>query len=522
MKQEIIRLFDKEEVLENKKPLIIFDLANNHNGDVNHGLKIIRGISKAIQEFKDDFVFGFKFQYRDLDTFIHPEYKGRTDIKYVKRFSETKLSDEEFKLLKSELDGLGFMSICTAFDENSVDKVVEQGFDIIKIASCSFTDWPLLEKITQTDLPIIASTASYDLEEIDKVISFFQHRKKRFMIMHCIGEYPTQKGNLQLNQIDLLKKRYPETRIGFSTHEEPDNLNAVKIAIAKGVVALERHVNIESPDYSINAYSSTPNQIRNWLQAAKETYLMQGVKNKRHVTSEKEKSDLARFRRGVFAKNELKQGDKLTKENIFYAFPCGENQLLANDISKYVEYKLNKDVRLNGAINIEEVGKKNLRENVLNIIKKLKKIVLDSGVALPGQIDLELSHHYGIERYGEIGVAILNCINREYCKKLLILLPGQKHPSHYHIKKEETFQVLYGDLKLHLAGEEKILKPGEILTVERNIPHDFSSETGCIFEEVSTTHYKDDSFYQDQEIMQNTGRKTQMTFWSDWLYEELK
>tara|TARA_Y100000310_G_scaffold342034_1_gene443437 strand:- start:9767 stop:11335 length:1569 start_codon:yes stop_codon:yes gene_type:complete len=522
MKDELIRLFEKEKKFETKKPLVVFDIANNHSGDVNHGLKVIRDIHEAILEFKEDFVFGFKFQYRDLDSFIHPDYKNRMDIKYVKRFSETRLSDDEFKLMKAELDRLGFISICTPFDEKSVDKIVEQGFDIIKIASCSFTDWPLLEKITQTNLPIIASTASYNLEEIDKVVSFFEHRKKNFIIMHCIGEYPTQKENLQLNQIELLKKRYENITIGFSTHEEPDNVDSVKIAVAKGAEVLERHVGVETETYPINAYSSSPNQVRKWLQSIKESYEMCGVQNTRYVSKEKEKTDLKGLRRGVFAKNDLKQGDKLGGENIFYAIPCNEQQILANDISKYMEYKLNRDIKLNEAINFNDVETRNLRENVLEIIKQLKEIILQSHIALPGKIDLELSHHYGIEKYGEIGAAILNCINREYCKKLIIMLPGQKNPCHYHVKKEETFQVLYGDLNITLAGEEKLLKAGDMLTVERNTPHDFSSEKGCIFEEVSTTHYKNDSFYEDRNIMENTDRKTQMTFWSDWLYEELK
>jgi len=522
MKEEIARLFEKEKVDGTQKPLVIFDIANNHNGDINHGLKVIREIHKAIQEFKEDFVFGFKFQYRDLDTFIHPDYRNRMDIKYVKRFSETRLSEEDFKLMKAELDELGFISICTPFDEKSVEKIVEHGFDIIKIASCSFTDWPLLEKIVDTDLPIIASTASYELDEIDKIVSFFEHRKKNFIIMHCIGEYPTEKENLQLNQIELLKNHYEGVKIGFSTHEEPNNIDAIKIAIAKGAEVLERHVNIEDDAHQINAYSSTPEQIKKWLQAGKEALEMCGVKNIRYRSKEKEKSDLRGLRRGVFAKLDLKQGEKLTKENVFYAIPCNEEQVLANDISKYMEYKLNKDIKFNEVIGFKDVEIKNLRENVLKIIKQLKEIILKSHIALAGKIDLELSHHYGIERYEEIGAGILSCINREYCKKLIILLPKQKHPSHHHVKKEETFQVLYGDLKVTLEGEEKLLKAGDMLTVERNSTHDFSSENGCIFEEVSTTHYKDDSFYADEKITQNIGRKTQMTFWSDWLYEELK
>ena len=51
---------------------------------------------------------------------------------------------------------------------------------------------------------------------------------------------------------------------------------------------------------------------------------------------------------------------------------------------------------------------------------------------------------------------MITMVNREYCKKILICLPGQLHPQQYHLKKEETFNVLHGTLKLTLDTEEII------------------------------------------------------------------
>jgi len=504
----------------NFNKLFIFEMANNHGGDLKHGISIIREIAKACKKY--DFQFGFKLQYRNLDTFIHPDFKGRQDIKYVKRFEETRLSEKEFKAFKDEICNAGFLPVCTPFDEKSVDLIEKHDFSVIKIGSCSFTDWPLLERIAQTDLPVIASTASAALEEIDQVVNFFEHRSKTLCIMHCVGEYPTKKINLQLNQIDLLRGRYPGIAIGFSTHEEPDNTDSIRIAIAKGAKVFERHVAIESEKHPINAYSSTPSQIDRWLAAAQDTYQIDGAEEGRYQITEKERSDLSGLKRGVFAKINLKKGEKLTKDNIFYAIPCKEGQLVANDISKYIEYILDKDLKANATVNFNDLKVRNLREKVLKIIKELKEIILKSHIALPNKIDLELSHHYGIERFEEWGAAILNCINREYCKKLIILLPGQKHPFHHHLKKEETFQVLYGSMDVTIGKEVKLLKAGDMLTVERGLNHDFSSKEGVIFEEVSTTHYQNDSFYEDKTIAINKDRKTEMTFRSDWLYESIK
>jgi len=499
--------------------LFVFEMANNHMGDVNHGLAIINKLREASKGF--DFNFGVKLQYRELDSFIHPDYKGREDIKYVKRFSETRLSSDEFKKIKDEIVKSGFISICTPFDEKSVELIEEHNFDIIKIASCSLTDWPLLERISETSKPIIASTGGASLGDMDKVVSFFEHREKELCLMHCVGEYPVSKEKLQLNQIDFLKKRYPDISIGYSTHEEPDNYDAIKIAIGKGADVFERHVGVKTPEYSLNAYSSTPDQIHSWLKSAEESLEMCGVLDKRREISEKEENDLRGLKRGVFAKREINKGEKINLENSFLAIPNVEDQVLANDMSKYKEFVSNKDVKVNAPIMIADVTEKNLRGKVLQIITNVSKILKESKIILPHKLELEISHHYGIEKYDEWGATIINCINREYCKKLIILLPGQKHPGHFHRKKEETFHILYGDMVINLKGEEKEYRAGDMVVVEREAEHAFSSKTGAVFEEVSTTHYKDDSFYEDDAIINNKNRKTEMTFWSDWLYKPI-
>jgi len=69
------------------KPLFIFEMANNHMGDLDHGLRVIREFAKVKEKHKE-FNFAFKFQFRNIDTFIHPDYKDRMDLKYVKRFTD--------------------------------------------------------------------------------------------------------------------------------------------------------------------------------------------------------------------------------------------------------------------------------------------------------------------------------------------------------------------------------------------------------------------------------------------------
>lgn len=499
--------------------LFIFEMANNHMGDVEHGIEIISLLTEIAKKYP--FKFAVKFQYRNLDTFIHPDFKTRMDIKYVKRFTETKLKEEDFLRMKNFAEKNGFITMCTPFDEFSVSKVEEHGFDILKIASCSLTDWPLLERIGETSLPVIASTAGAGIEEIDKAVSFYKHRERELCLMHCVGAYPTEDECLELNQIPFFKERYSDIVIGYSTHERPDNLGSIKMAVAMGAQVFERHVGVPTEKYPINGYSSTPEQIDKWLDAALQAYKMCGVKGKRREISEKERSDLNGLKRGVFAKIDIKSEEELKDENIFYAIPCEEGQVLANDISKYSKFILRSDISCGERINTNDVEIVNMRGRILEIITQLNVLLKKSRIHLKNRLDLELSHHYGIDQFYKTGCSMINCINREYCKKIIMLLPGQENPMHSHKKKEETFHILYGDIELNLDGKILNFHAGELVVVERGVKHSFRSQAGAVFEEISTTHYKDDSYYDDKMIMENENRKTEMTFWADWLTGEL-
>ena len=51
----------------------VFEMANNHQGSVTHAKKIIDQFSKLAKE--KNILAAVKLQFRQLDTFIHPEYK---------------------------------------------------------------------------------------------------------------------------------------------------------------------------------------------------------------------------------------------------------------------------------------------------------------------------------------------------------------------------------------------------------------------------------------------------------------
>lgn len=482
-------------------------------GNAAHGIRIIRELREASAGF--DFRFAVKLQYRNLPELIHPVHRDSLERKFIRRFTETSLGWDNCRRLKDAIAENGFIAVCTPFDEASVDKVVEHGFDYLKVASCSLTDWPLAEKVASTRLPLILSVAGEALEDIDRVVSFYQHRDKILSLMHCVGEYPTPPANLQLNQIDILRGRYPTVPIGYSTHEAPEQLDAVKMAIAKGAVLFEKHVGVPTPGHPLNAYSADPRQVRQWLVAASQAFAMAGESGHRHAFSKEELSALGDLKRAVYARRRVAGGQVLAPADLQLAMPRLDGQLTAGDLSKYTEYRAVRPIEAGDPVMLADVSAADTRSLVHGIIRDVKGLLRASGAIVPSQLELEISHHYGIERFREVGSAMITVINREYCKRLVLMLPGQRHPEHWHRDKDETFHILHGQIDLVLEGKARRCLTNDVIVIDRGSKHEFRSDSGAVIEEISSTHSRSDSGYTDPAILSNGNRKTYVTNWMD-------
>ena len=507
----------KENLFQN---LFVLDLANNHFGDLNHAKKIINNFSSIIKKKK--IKASIKFQFRDLKTFVHKSEINNDKNKYVKRFLSTEMSLNKFSELKNFIKKKGFLTSCTPFDENSVDVIEDMKFDILKIASVSSNDWSLLERVAKNNIPKLISTGGRSIDEIDKIVSFFDHKKQNFALMHCISIYPSPNETLQLNVISDLIKRYPKIVIGWSTHENPDDALPSTLAYSLGARIFEKHIGIKSKKYKLNNYSTNPNQFLKYLENLENVKNSLGTQTK--LIDKNEINTLGLLERGVYAKVDLKKNTKLNKKNVYFAFPKKKNQISTNDFSfKSKSYVIKKNIKKDQAIQISttKVKKPQSLNLITSYIHKVKAILNYAKIELGNVFDLEISHHYGIKNFPKFGCFLFNCVNRGYAKKIIVLFPNQKHPLHKHKLKEETFQILSGVLYSELNGKEKVLYPGDTQVVMPGVWHRFKTDKrGCIFEEISSTHYNSDSIYQDTKINKLT-REERKTFIKSWGTHEL-
>ena len=125
--------------------LFVLEMANNHWGSVDRGLKIVSAFSQVVRF--NNVRAAIKLQFRHAGTFIHKDFRDRTDIRYIKKTMDTRMKPADYETLVKAVRQVGCIPMATPFDEDSVDLCCDLGIPIMKIASSDLNDWLLIEKI---------------------------------------------------------------------------------------------------------------------------------------------------------------------------------------------------------------------------------------------------------------------------------------------------------------------------------------------------------------------------------------
>lgn len=313
--------------------LFVLELANNHWGKVERGLKIVTDFSRIVRF--NNVRAAIKLQFRDVDAFIHKDFRDRHDIRYIKKTLDTRLAKEDQAQLVEAIRRSACIPMATPFDEKSVELCVELGIEIIKLASSDLNDWILIEKIATTKKPVIVSTGGSSLKDVDDLVKFFANRNIPLAINHCVSIYPSEDEELEMNQIDFLRQRYPNNIIGFSSHEQSDWQTSIAIAYAKGARTFERHIDIAEEGYTVSPYCSEPHQTDAWFKAYKRAVAMCGAPGtQKRIPPGKEIAYLDTLVRGVYASRDLPKGHALSDEDVYLAIPLQKGQLSCRELMR--------------------------------------------------------------------------------------------------------------------------------------------------------------------------------------------
>ena len=143
----------------------------------------------------------------------------------------------------NEIDITVFSSV---FDPIDVKKLVNSGMPAFKIASNELTDWPLLEAVIKTQLPIIMSTGTTTKLDLTQTIEFIKDLGAidRLVILHCVSAYPASVKDSNLITMGYRQKPkcYHRSFRSFFGH------NSGYCCPALGAAAIEKHITLDRND----------------------------------------------------------------------------------------------------------------------------------------------------------------------------------------------------------------------------------------------------------------------------------
>ena len=290
-----------------KKTLIIAEIGNNHEGNFSIAKKLILSAAKA----KVDAV---KFQIFKTENFISINEK-----KIFKKFKNFQLSFPQFKKLKDLAKKKKLLFIATPLDLESANFVIKY-CDIVKIASGDNDFFELIKKVIKSKKKLIISTGASNIEIISNLLKYIKRYKaaKNTSLLHCVSSYPVNDIDANLYSIKYLKDK-TKLKIGYSDHTI--GYEACLAAVAIGAEIIEKHFTIDK-NYSRfrdHKLSADLIEMKKIVRGIRRIDNMKG--NYLKIINKDENKNFNLMRRSLYAKKNIKAGEKFTLLNTNFLRP---------------------------------------------------------------------------------------------------------------------------------------------------------------------------------------------------------
>lgn len=333
---------------------IIAEAGVNHNGDLGLAKELVHAAHEAGAD-------AVKFQTFKAETLVTPSAATaayqQANTQQSTQFSMLKaleLAPEDYFALSELAHSLGIEFMSTAFDEASVDFLVELGVQRLKVPSGEITNYPLLSHIAQQNLPIILSTGMCELAEVAEAVAVLQQAypeqlAQKLVILHCTSNYPADFADINLKAMQTMAQ-YFHLPVGYSDHSL--GYLVPTLAVALGACVIEKHFTLDNqlpgPDHK--ASLNIP-ELKNMVIQIRNTELCLGNGEKSITEAEKPIRDLVR--RSLSLKNSLPKGSLLNQDDLILLRPG--TGILPKDISKVVGSRLKQDLAAGSSLSWEHV-----------------------------------------------------------------------------------------------------------------------------------------------------------------------
>jgi pseudaminic acid synthase len=301
-------------------PFIIAELSGNHNNDLNRALALVDAAADAGADAVKLQTYTADTMTLDIDS---PEFRiegglwdGRT---LYDLYAEASTPWDWHSAIFDRAHARGLICFSSPFDETAVDFLESLDAPAYKIASLELTDTELIARVSRTGKPVIMSTGTATIAEIDEAVSTARQAGCRdIVLLRCTSAYPAQPADANLRTIPVLQSMF-NCQVGLSDHTLGTHIPVA--AVALGATVIEKHFTLSRADGGVDsAFSLEPSELANLRRHTQETREALGKPKFGSLPSEQNAS---KHRRSLYIVEDLKPGDVLTDQNIRALRPAG-------------------------------------------------------------------------------------------------------------------------------------------------------------------------------------------------------
>ncbi|MEL7567164.1 MAG: N-acetylneuraminate synthase family protein [Dehalobacterium sp.] len=300
-------LRDLTEIGDYIKPYIVAEVNSSHNGNMDTALEMI---VKA----KETGCNCVKFQSWSAESLYSKTYYDANPI--AKRIvSKLSLSEEQLLEVARFCKEQKIAFASTPYAGQEVDFLIEKcDVPYIKVGSMDLINYPFLDYIARSGVPIVLATGMGDIEEIRRAVDVIKNAgNKELCLLHCISIYPPEISTIRLKNILGLREEFPDCPIGFSDHSI--GIEMATAAVALGAAMIEKHFTLDRQKIGMdNQMATEPEEMTRMIQSCHNVFLALGSQER--IVLPEEIEQRKKMRRSIVAAKDLKAGTKITEADL--------------------------------------------------------------------------------------------------------------------------------------------------------------------------------------------------------------
>ncbi|TWD81075.1 N-acetylneuraminate synthase [Kribbella amoyensis] len=304
------------------QPFVIAEMSGNHNGDIERAKDIVRAMAETgVQALKlQTYTADTITLDVDLPAFRLPsEHELWGGARLYDLYQEAHTPWEWHEPLFELANSLGMLAFSSPFDPTAIEFLEKLNVPAYKVASNEIGDLPLVRGMAETGKPIIISTGSATLMDIDAAVRAARSTgNEQIIVLSCTASYPAPPEQSNLRSIPVLRDALG-VQIGLSDHTM--GIGAAIAAVALGATVIEKHVTLSRADGGVDsAFSLEPHEVKALVEGTK---IAQQALGEPVVGPKQAEQNVLRFRRSLYVTRDVKAGEKVAADNVRSVRPAG-------------------------------------------------------------------------------------------------------------------------------------------------------------------------------------------------------